>query len=49
MRMLTNGEATWLERPFEENEIRKAVFECSKEKTLGLDGFNFAFFITVGR
>lgn len=42
--------ATWLETPFEEDEVRKAIFECSKEKALGPNSFNFAFFlIVVGR
>ncbi|XP_028097918.1 uncharacterized protein LOC114297658 [Camellia sinensis] len=30
--------ATWLERPFEELEIRDVVFECERDKALGSDG-----------
>lgn len=30
----------WLERPFEEEEIRKAVFELEGDKAPGLDGFS---------
>lgn len=43
--------ARWLERPFEEYEIKKTIFECSKDKTPNLDRFNFAFFfpMSVGR
>lgn len=33
-----------LERPFEEEEIRKAVFALGKDKTPGPDGFSLAFF-----
>jgi len=34
----------WLERPFEMEEIRKAVFDCGKDKSPGPDGFSLYFF-----
>ncbi|KAL5572566.1 hypothetical protein UlMin_022163 [Ulmus minor] len=34
----------WLERPFEEEEIKKAVFEIDREKSPGPDGYTGAFF-----
>ncbi|KAL5541335.1 hypothetical protein UlMin_044595 [Ulmus minor] len=36
--------AEWLERPFEEEEIKKAVFGCDREKSPGPDGFTGGFF-----
>ncbi|KAL5578918.1 hypothetical protein UlMin_011360 [Ulmus minor] len=36
--------ADWLERPFEEEEIKKAVFGCDREKSPGPDGFIGGFF-----
>ena len=38
------GKVTWLERPFEEEEIHRVVFSLGKEKAPVLDGFTFAFF-----
>ncbi|KAL5552484.1 hypothetical protein UlMin_039885 [Ulmus minor] len=38
------GSAFWLERPFEEEEIKKAVFEIDREKSPGPDGYTGAFF-----
>lgn len=35
--------ASWLDW-FSEEEIKEAIFEGSKDKALGLDRFNFAFF-----
>ncbi|CAL2260435.1 unnamed protein product [Prunus armeniaca] len=32
-------EVEWLERPFEEEEIKRAVFDCRTDKLPGLDGF----------
>lgn len=32
--------ASWLERPFELEEIKRAVFTCGKDKTPGPDGFS---------
>ncbi|XP_028121753.1 uncharacterized protein LOC114318966 [Camellia sinensis] len=40
--------ADWLERPFEEDEIRQAVFECERDKAPGPDGFSMAVFKIVG-
>ncbi|KAL5575095.1 hypothetical protein UlMin_016794 [Ulmus minor] len=37
-------QAEWLERPFEEEEIKKAVFGCDREKSPGPDGFTGGFF-----
>ncbi|PRQ36601.1 putative RNA-directed DNA polymerase [Rosa chinensis] len=34
--------ARWLETPFEEEEIKRAVFECDTVKSPGPDGFSFA-------
>lgn len=34
----------WLERPFEEEEIRKAIFECLKDEAFGLNGLTLLFF-----
>lgn len=36
--------AIWLESPFEEEEIRKAVFDLGSVKALGPDRFPMAFF-----
>ncbi|GMP41293.1 hypothetical protein CsSME_00011449 [Camellia sinensis var. sinensis] len=36
--------AMWLERPFDELEIRKAIFDCERGKTPGQDGFSMAIF-----
>ena len=41
---ISPSKATWLERPFEEEEIHRAVFSLGKEKAPGPDGFTFAFF-----
>ena len=38
------NEAENLERPFEEEEVKKVVFESDGNKSLGLDGFTLAFF-----
>jgi hypothetical protein len=37
-------EAGWLERDFEEEEVRKVVSKMNDNKVLGLDGFSMAFF-----
>ncbi|KAF5937757.1 hypothetical protein HYC85_025263 [Camellia sinensis] len=36
--------AMWLERPFDEMEIRKAIFDCERDKTPDPDGFSMAIF-----
>ena len=36
--------AEWLERPFEEEEVKKAIFECDGNKAPGPDGFSLEFF-----
>uniref|UniRef100_A0A2N9I0X5 Reverse transcriptase zinc-binding domain-containing protein n=1 Tax=Fagus sylvatica TaxID=28930 RepID=A0A2N9I0X5_FAGSY len=41
---ISTEEATWLERPFEEEEIFKVVISMNGDKALGLDGFPMAFF-----
>ncbi|KAL6288610.1 hypothetical protein ACE6H2_006120 [Prunus campanulata] len=43
---ISEREAVWLERPFELEEIRKAVFECGKDKSPGPDGFSMCFYQT---
>ena len=37
-------EAQWLERKFEEEEIRQAIFDLAGDKAPGPDGFLIAFF-----
>ena len=37
-------DAIRLERPFEEEEVKKVVFECDGNKSLGPDSFTLAFF-----
>lgn len=37
-------QAQWLERPFEEEEVQGAVFDCGAGKALGPDGFPTSFF-----
>lgn len=41
-------QANWLERRFDEDEIKKAVFECCPDKAPGPDGFSLVFFRVVG-
>ena len=41
---IAQANALWLERPFEEEEIKKAVFEIDREKSPGPDGYTGAFF-----
>ena len=41
---INNTLADWIERPFEEDEIKKAAFECDGNKSLGPDGFTMAVF-----
>ena len=36
--------ALWIERPFEEEEICKAIFSLGSGKVPGPDGFTFVFF-----
>ena len=38
------NDAKDLERPFEEEEVKKVVFDSDGNKSLGLDGFTLAFF-----
>ncbi|KAM2348663.1 hypothetical protein ACFX1X_012268 [Malus domestica] len=37
-------QASWLERPFEEIEVQRAVFDCGKDKSPGPDGFSMQMF-----
>ncbi|XP_020420593.1 uncharacterized protein LOC18774736 [Prunus persica] len=37
-------EAEWLERPFEEEEVKRAVFDCGIDKSPGPDGFSMLLF-----
>ncbi|VVA31869.1 Hypothetical predicted protein, partial [Prunus dulcis] len=41
---ISQTEADWLERPFELEEVQKAVFDCGKDKSPGPDGFSMSFF-----
>jgi hypothetical protein len=41
-------EAGWLEREFDEVEVRKVVFAMTGDKAPGPDGFPIAFFKVVG-
>ncbi|KAK9927793.1 hypothetical protein M0R45_024959 [Rubus argutus] len=41
---ISGQEAEWIERPFQEEEIKQAVFDCSKDKSPGPDGFTMAVF-----
>ena len=36
--------AEWLQRPFEEEEVKKAIFECDESRAPGPDGFTLALF-----
>ena len=37
--------ADWLEKGFDEEEVKEAIFNCGGEKAPGLDGFPLAFFL----
>ena len=37
-------EATWMERPFSEDEVKAAVFDLGSDRAPGPDGFPMAFF-----
>ncbi|CAL8991500.1 unnamed protein product [Prunus brigantina] len=37
-------EAEWLERPFEEEEVKRAVFDCGSDKSPGPDRFSMLLF-----
>jgi len=41
---ILESEASWLERAFEEEEVRKVVFAMNGDKAPGPDGFTMAFF-----
>ena len=41
---ITDEDALWLERPFEESEIESVVQGCNGDKAPGPDGFSLAFF-----
>jgi hypothetical protein len=41
---ISDEDALWLERPFEENEIESVVQSCNGDKAPGPDGFSLAFF-----
>ncbi|WMV15865.1 hypothetical protein MTR67_009250 [Solanum verrucosum] len=44
--MITEEEKVWLQRPFEEEEIRVCLNLCAKEKAPGPDGYPMVFFQT---
>lgn len=41
---ITEGKARWLERPLEEGEVKKVVFESRKDKSPGPEGFSLALY-----
>ncbi|XP_071687322.1 uncharacterized protein [Rutidosis leptorrhynchoides] len=41
--ILSNAEASFLEREFEDDEIKRAVWDCGCSKAPGPDGFSFRF------
>ncbi|CAL8995026.1 unnamed protein product [Prunus brigantina] len=41
---ISGEEAEWLERPFEEEEVKRAVFYCGTDKSPGPDGFSMLLF-----
>jgi hypothetical protein len=41
---ILDHKASWLEREFEEEEVKKVVLAMEGDKVLGLDGFSIAFF-----
>ena len=41
---ISEEDATWLDRPFDEKEIFGVVHDFNADKALGLDGFTMAFF-----
>jgi hypothetical protein len=43
---ILESEASWLERAFKEEEVRKVVFAMNGDKASGPDGFTMAFFQT---
>ena len=42
--MISEVEAAWLDRPFEEEEVFGVIQGCNGDKSAGLDGFSMAFF-----
>jgi hypothetical protein len=43
---IMESEARWLERAFEEEEVRKVVLAMNGDKAPGPDGFSMVFFQT---
>ena len=41
---ISESEAAWLERPFEESEVQRAVFDCERDKSPGPDGYSLQMF-----
>lgn len=41
---ISTVQAAWIERPFEEEEVRIVIFYCGKDKSPGADGFTLFFF-----
>ena len=42
--VITQDKAAWLERIFEMEEIKEAVFSCDRDKSPGSDGYTMAFY-----
>jgi hypothetical protein len=40
---ISEDDAYYLKRPFDEENVKQAVWECDNFKSLGLDGINFGF------
>ena len=41
---ISGEDASWLDRPFEEEEVFEVIHECNGDKAPGPDGFSMAFF-----
>ncbi|XP_009335445.1 uncharacterized protein LOC103928158 [Pyrus x bretschneideri] len=41
---ISESEAAWVERPFEESEVQRAVFDCGRVKSPGPDGYSLQMF-----
>lgn len=43
LKSLSNSQQKWLEKPFEESEVKKVIWSIEDDEALGLDGFTMAF------
>ena len=44
---ISKEDATWLDRPFDEEEVFGVVHDFNGDKALGLDGFTMTFFLVL--